>query len=351
MNMENRQYIYVSPAGNDNNDGSREKPFATINRAAEVAEPGTTVCVAPGLYRETVRIHVSGTENGRIRFVSEIKWGAEIIDENCQDPVKIYGDYIDFEGFEITGNATHGICVAGSHVTISGNHVYGFAPYDWQATNSGGAGIVTYDGEGYKLHDIHIIGNLVHDIGPRIYCNFIHGIYTAGNQMYVKNNIVYNTTGYGIHAWHAANNNVFANNLVFANRRGGIVLGAGDSPGGVIADNFIVTNNIIIYNIGIGISELGLTGLNNRYENNLIYGNTEAPVALQNGLRDRNTLNVDPQFVCYKQDGSGNYRLKPTSPCIDAGTELGAPSIDFDGNARPQGKAVDIGPFEYVVKT
>lgn len=38
----------------DENDGSEERPFRTINRAAEIAEPGTRIIVHPGLYRECV---------------------------------------------------------------------------------------------------------------------------------------------------------------------------------------------------------------------------------------------------------------------------------------------------------
>lgn len=36
------------------------------------------------------------------------------------------------------------------------------------------------------------------------------------------------------------------------------------------------------------------------------------------------------------------------SPCIDAGTSVGAPPDDLAGTARPQGAAVDIGCYEYV---
>src|SRR6266568_374606 len=42
--------LYVSPSGNDSNDGSKDHPFATINKAAAATTPGTIVHVLPGNY-------------------------------------------------------------------------------------------------------------------------------------------------------------------------------------------------------------------------------------------------------------------------------------------------------------
>ena len=40
------------------------------------------------------------------------------------------------------------------------------------------------------------------------------------------------------------------------------------------------------------------------------------------------------------------YHLRPDSPCIDAGTSAQAPNQDMEGEARPQGREVDIGADE-----
>ncbi len=45
---------------------------------------------------------------------------------------------------------------------------------------------------------------------------------------------------------------------------------------------------------------------------------------------------------------NSDFHLTSTSPCIDAGTDTGAPVIDYDGNLRPQGNGFDIGAFEYL---
>ena len=44
------RYLYVSPAGHDTADGSRAHPWRSIQRAADVAQPGDTIVVAPGSY-------------------------------------------------------------------------------------------------------------------------------------------------------------------------------------------------------------------------------------------------------------------------------------------------------------
>jgi hypothetical protein len=43
-----------------------------------------------------------------------------------------------------------------------------------------------------------------------------------------------------------------------------------------------------------------------------------------------------------------DYHLSSSSTCIDTGTANGAPAIDHEGAARPQGKGYDIGAYEYI---
>jgi len=57
---------------------------------------------------------------------------------------------------------------------------------------------------------------------------------------------------------------------------------------------------------------------------------------------DGNTA-VEPQFTDAAND---DFSIKPTSPCINAGTPNGAPAVDIRGIARPQGDGVDQGAYE-----
>jgi alpha-N-arabinofuranosidase len=46
--------FHVAPAGKDTNPGTKDAPFRTIQRAAELAQPGDTITVHEGIYRERV---------------------------------------------------------------------------------------------------------------------------------------------------------------------------------------------------------------------------------------------------------------------------------------------------------
>lgn len=57
-------------------------------------------------------------------------------------------------------------------------------------------------------------------------------------------------------------------------------------------------------------------------------------------------LNIDPAFA---DPGAGNYRVLPTSPCVDqgdpAGTDVGA--VDLDGRDRVRCGRIDMGAYEH----
>jgi len=59
---------------------------------------------------------------------------------------------------------------------------------------------------------------------------------------------------------------------------------------------------------------------------------------------------VDPLIVALDQpvELMGDYHLQSGSPAIDAGTSVGAPSVDFDDDGRPLGGGVDAGADEWL---
>jgi len=347
-------HYYVTPAGKDGNDGSRLRPWLTIQHAASIVRPGATVHVAPGNYSGAITTQTSGTPTARIRFVSDQQWSATIRASSVDIVWTNFGDYVDIEGFDIAGttaNTCNGIIYYASYVRIVGNNVHD-VDYDSAACIYGSA-IINHNNR--AGHDDDVIGNVVHDVGNlRRARQLHHGIYHANLRGHIWNNLVYRCEGWSIHLWHAANQVTIANNTIFNNGYGGILIGDGDDAGGfpgpVTNDNTVVSNNIVYRNglepgaSGYGIAEYGNTGPHNQYLHNLVYGNGPADWKLQNHIGPVGTISADPQFVHYEPDGKGNYHLRPTSPALGAGTNFGAPpfglhsdvgAVMAGGGARP----------------
>src|SRR3954470_24276082 len=57
--------FHVATSGSDTADGSAERPFRTINRAAGMARAGDTVVVHAGEYREWVKPRHGGLSDAR----------------------------------------------------------------------------------------------------------------------------------------------------------------------------------------------------------------------------------------------------------------------------------------------
>jgi len=75
---------------------------------------------------------------------------------------------------------------------------------------------------------------------------------------------------------------------------------------------------------------------------------------IQGGYSGEGNIDANPMFA---DPAGGDYHLQLGSPCIDAGTNVGAPTEDIEGNPRPidgdgDGDAdTDMGAYEYVGAT
>lgn len=340
--------LYVATTGSDSNPGTKTRPVKSIARADVLAKPGTVIHVAAGTYKVSapslgsvgIRTSKSGTATARIKFVSDVKWGAKIIVSGTGITWDSRGSYVDIEGFDISGTGRHGILASGRNLSMRHNFVHDLT-ISGGCNGSGGAAIDTYGPVGNVVID----RNIVRNIGYRFIgkCNTVQGIYIANANNVVTNNIVSGVAAVGIQQWHGATSSTIVNNTTFKNKMG-ILLGQGDSGTTTGSANNYVANNIVYDNTTYGIVEGGKMGGNNRYVNNLV---ARSGTSMRVKGSVTGTISSEPLFVSYNATGTGNYKLSRSSPAIDRGTASKAPTVDFAGVARPRGAAHDIGAYEY----
>jgi hypothetical protein len=350
---------YVSRGGSDANDGSRRRPWRTIAHAAARAGPGSVVRVRAGHYPGPVVLRRSGAPGRRIAFVSATRWGARIdaSSSGSLGVVQIDGDYVDVEGFDITGrggDGTVGVAMQGSYQRAIGNHIHDVV-VACNGGQNGGAGIVAGSGSpDYRNHDLEVAANLVHDIvgTPTRRCAGVQGIYAAVARVRIVNNIAYRNAHDCITSWHAATQLTIVNNTVADCPGAGITVGSGDTGAGPRGnhDTFVANNLVLRNRQGIVETTDGRhrTGPGNRYVDNLIFASGPLDAlrpgnSLDRGASVSGTVGADPRLAA----GDRRYRLTVGSPAIDAGTRTRAPSSDFEGVSRPQGRGVDIGAHEW----
>jgi hypothetical protein len=128
-------------------------------------------------------------------------------------------------------------------------------------------------------------------------------------------------------------NNIFYNEFTRT-------VGIDTTNGGVPADNFDNTVDYNLYNVNSGGDGALMQ--------------TVAPLANYTLSQwqaftgwDAHSKAIDPLFLRYVNDGTGNYHLQATSPAIGAGIATSSdPSTDYDGRACPvNGTRYDIGPL------
>lgn len=77
MSLVSAAEFHVAVSGKDENAGTREAPFRTIQRAAELAQPGDTITVHEGVYRERINPPRGGESDAK-RIVYQAAPGEKV---------------------------------------------------------------------------------------------------------------------------------------------------------------------------------------------------------------------------------------------------------------------------------
>lgn len=277
--------FYVSTTGDDANPGTQERPWRTVQKAADSLAPGETVRIQEGTYSERIQPLKSGTADAYIMYTAQPGKTVTIDGSNVVVPewgglFEINGRaYIRVSGLRMVnaGPNPHsaGILVeASNHISIESNDV----------RNTNDAGIAVWDS-----HHVTITGN---EVEAACQSGFNEGISVAGSDQFeVSYNHVHDTAidKEGIAAKDgSANGSIFGNNVHDVDSTG-IYVDAWDK----YTHDIEVFGNVVYDVDGNGItlaSEQGGLLENVSIDNNIAYGNQWAGIDVSECCTDKHPI-------------------------------------------------------------
>jgi len=333
----------------------------TIQTAINTAMVGDTVLVKSGTYAENINFL------GKAITVRSIS-GAEntIIDAGGNGNGVMFesGEQLDsvLDGFTIInarGLNNHGIkCYQGS-ATITNNII----------KDNENAGIVLYKSNSIVRNNV-IYGNqggfaAIHSAesspiieGNKILATGRDALHIGDSEgalaqsFRINSNIITGSIFISVWSAAAAFESEISNNIM----KGGLNINLQDSAKLLIVNNTIHQGTIslqrggnnteIINNMIIG-PESGIESQSGYSEilNNNLWNNEQNYIGIPDQTGINGNISIAPAFV---NPVEGDYHLKDDSPCIGAGTLMGAPAADIEGNPRPNppGSHPDMGAYE-----
>jgi hypothetical protein len=402
---------YVSASGSDSNNGlSATSPFKTLQKSANLTNPGDTVLIMNGVYTndhpkgESIKITRSGTANAWITYKAypghfpKLKhngWNGILIQDGAS--------YIEINGLEVIGNnatitldyamsqrfntsnpLTNGNCISidgrrnghPHHIRILNNKVH----------DCPGAGISAIQADYVTIEGNEVFNNAWYSVfgnsGISLYQNWRFDSNT-GYKMFVRRNKVYNNRQYI--PWIVTGKIQDGNGIIVDDSKNT----QNNSTLGAYTGRTLVENNITYKNGGTGIhtyhSEHVDIVNNTAYLNNQspeidqgqILGNSSSDVRILNNIlyappnkyvnnNYRNT-NVTYNYNLYANStlirvkgpndivadpkfvnpSQGDFRLQQTSPAINNAYSWKSLKSDYAGKFRPSSTGYDIGAYEY----
>jgi hypothetical protein len=213
---------YVSGTGNDTNSGlSNSSPFRTIQKAANLTNPGDTVLIMNGVYRnaspngQVVSITRSGKANAWIKFKAYPGHRPKI-KHNGWNGILIHNgaSYIEINGLEVIGN--------NDNVTLD----YAMSQKTNKLNPLTNGNCINVDGrKNGHTHHIRIVNNKVHK------CGGVGIAAIESDYVTIDNNVVFDNAWYSVYGcsgismlsnWNFDNNRGYkmfvTNNKTYNNR-------------------------------------------------------------------------------------------------------------------------------------
>ena len=346
---------YVSKSGNDNNPGTLNSPWRTIQYAANTVMAGDTVFVRGGVYKEHVNVPISG--NGTAGYITFQSYPGEtaIVDGTGLDvPDGQYGlfniasqSYLIIRGFEIRNYKTSstkyvpvGIYIygAGSNLRILNNRIHNIQT-SARGCNANALGIAVYGTEAPdSINNLTIAGNEIDHL--KTGCS--ETISMDGNVQYfvVTNNLIHDNNNIGIDVigfegvaprgsmcgsdpCDRARDGLIAENKVYKiTSYGNPAYGNQYAADGIYVDGGtrIVIERNRIHHVDLGIEmaseHSGKTTDHIIARNNLIYFGNSAGISIggyANGVGGSDSCTIVNNSLLYndrKNTGSGEFQIQ-----------------------------------------
>ena len=298
--LNNGPVWYITNSGSDDNDGSEEYPFATIQAGIDASNDGDTVLVAAGTYVE----NIVWSANTNIHLIGS---GA--------DSTIIDGDFNDCV---IKNNEGSGIP----------SEIRGFTIQNGLTSFSGGG--IEIDMVGDLLLKDLIIKNNTAGNGGGVSIEGLGGSSMIGTHITVEN-VVFsgnhaNGNGGGYHLEEDFISTLLRD-VTFANNSAGGSGGGISIPG--MGDYAVVANSIFWNNSPNDVDGMVIP----------FYSN------INGGVEGHDNISINPNFV-----DSTNFNLQEESPCIDAGNAqivINLSSLMLPGEMWMGDTIVDLTPEFY----
>ena len=267
-----------------------------------------------------------------------------------------------FDNIKSHHNKGHGIQINGSYSAIKNSEIHHNGIVSW--SRWGGAGVILMGSNN------NLSNNSIHHNGYRCWGSGVlletwgtdgePGSDSCHHNVVEYNEIYGNAAQHGI-GCSGGDNNKIRKNVIYGMNSGINIHGSGaggsPTPEQQLAENNEIYNNVLANNQdGMTISSDNRV-VNTLTRNNIFYENSQYELWVMSGegnvfdynnyyregggdgirgaVRGSHSIVADPEFVNL---ASYDFSLFPTSPCIDAGTDVGLPY---------NGIAPDIGAYEY----
>jgi parallel beta-helix repeat protein len=267
-------------------------------------------------------------------------------------------DRLSCNGFQVDGshmtirdnrllNVNFGISVGATDSLITGNLVENFAGDGLRGLGNHATFEYNTVKNCYKVNANHDDGFQSWSTGPGgVGTGEVVGIVLRGNTIinYVDSNQPYRGTLQGIGCFDGTFVDwVIENNVIITDHWHGITL--------LGARNCLIINNTVLDEnattpgppwICVGNHKNGTAPVNCVVRNNLATAFTDAP-----GVLEEDNLKIANPAALFVDPSHFDVHLLPNSPAIDVGSSTNAPTLDHDRIPRPQGKAIDLGAYEW----